>query len=243
MASHKRVKDIDYDDDDLYSGDEDEYDNAGGDGLTEEDKENFATLTPVVRAELDEAGLQVETKEIEDALWHYFWDVGKSVTYLKNAKQPKKTATKTLPVKEKAKSKFDQAQEESAKKSGGEFAFSLFVPPRALKAGPQALEEISRRDRLSQCRSTDLCEKTVARLFTSHLLPADGSRMFPGAVCRAILSAIWSLSNPSDLCQSCLAVRANWRNWRKSVGRRQRRLGKALRSRQRRRRRRRQQVR
>lgn len=140
MASHKRVKDIDYDEDDLYSGDEEEYDNAGGDGLTEEDKENFATLTPVVRAELDEAGLQVENKEIEDALWHYFWDVGKSVTYLKNAKQPKTSATKTPPVKEKAKSKFDQAQEESAKKSGGEFA--VLFPLRAPKAGPQDLEEI-----------------------------------------------------------------------------------------------------
>ena len=149
MASHKRVKDIDYDEDDLYSGDEDDYGNEGGDGLTQEDKDNFATLTPVVRAELDEAGLQVETKEIEDALWHYFWDVGKSVTYLKNAKQPKKTATKTPPAKEKAKSKFDQAQEESAKKSGGEFSFP-FIPPRTLKAGPQDLEEILRRDRLSQ---------------------------------------------------------------------------------------------
>jgi elongation factor 1 alpha-like protein len=141
MASHKRVKDIDYDEDDLYSGDEDDYGNEGGDGLTQEDKDNFATLTPVVRAELDEAGLQVETKEIEDALWHYFWDVGKSVTYLKNAKQPKKTATKTPPAKEKAKSKFDQAQEESAKKSGGEFSFP-FIPPRTLKAGPQDLEEV-----------------------------------------------------------------------------------------------------
>lgn len=142
MASHKRVKDIDYDEDDLYSGDEEEYDNAGGDGLTEEDKENFAILTPVVRAELDEAGLQVENKEIEDALWHYFWDVGKSVTYLKNAKQPKTTpATKTPPVKGKAKSKFDQAQEESAKKSGGESAVSfLLSEPR--RAGPQDLEQI-----------------------------------------------------------------------------------------------------
>ena len=56
MASHKRVKDIDYDEDDMYSGDEGDYDNTGGDGLTEEDKENFATLTPVVRAELDEGG-------------------------------------------------------------------------------------------------------------------------------------------------------------------------------------------
>ena len=143
MASHKRVKDIDYDEDDLYSGDEDDYDNAGGDdGLTQEDKDNFATLTPVVRAELEEAGLSVENKEIEDALWHYFWDVGKSVTYLKNAKQPKPSANKTPAVKEKAKSKFDQAQEESAKKSGGEFVclfpFLLYL----LHAGPQDLEEI-----------------------------------------------------------------------------------------------------
>lgn len=139
MASHKRVKDIDYDEDDMYSGDEDDYDNAGDDGLTAEDKENFATLTPVVRAELEEAGLQVENKEIEDALWHYFWDVGKSVTYLKNAKQPKTPAAKTPAVKEKAKSKFDQAQEESAKKSGGEFVVPFLLP---LHAGPQDLEEI-----------------------------------------------------------------------------------------------------
>jgi elongation factor 1 alpha-like protein len=141
MASHKRVKDIDYDEDDMYSGDEGDYDNAGGDELSAEDKQNFAELTPVVRAELDEAGLQVENKEIEDALWHYFWDVGKSVTYLKNAKQPKTPATKTPPVvKEKAKSKFDRAQEESAKKSGGEFTFPISL--LALKAGPQDLEEI-----------------------------------------------------------------------------------------------------
>jgi elongation factor 1 alpha-like protein len=125
MASHKRVKDIEYDEDDMYSGDEEDYDNAGGDGFTDEDRENFSTLTPVVRAELDEAGFHVENKEIEDALWHYFWDVGKSVTYLKNAKQPKTPAAKTQPTKEKAKSKFDLAQEDSAKKSGGEFCCSF----------------------------------------------------------------------------------------------------------------------
>jgi elongation factor 1 alpha-like protein len=149
MASHKRVKDIDYDEDDLYSGDEDDYDNAGGDGLTEEDKDNFATLTPVVRAELDEAGLQVETKEIEDALWHYFWDVGKSVTYLKNAKQPKTPAAKTQPTKEKAKSKFDQAQEESAKKSGGEFDVSFFFLELS-NLDRRIWKRVLGRDRLSQ---------------------------------------------------------------------------------------------
>ena len=118
----------------MYSGDEEDNDNAGGDGFTDEDRENFSTLTPVVRAELDEAGFQVENKEIEDALWHYFWDVGKSVTYLKNAKQPKTPAAKTQPTKEKAKSKFDLAQEDSAKKSGGEFCCSF--PCITLQAGP-----------------------------------------------------------------------------------------------------------
>ncbi|KAM0723751.1 hypothetical protein Q7P37_000741 [Cladosporium fusiforme] len=119
MSGHKRVKDIDYDDDDIYSGDEEEYDNTGDDGLTAEDRQNFSTLTPVVRAELDEAGVQAENKEIEDALWHYFWDVGKSVTYLKNAKQPKTPSAKSVTPKEKPKSKFDQAQEKSAEKAGG----------------------------------------------------------------------------------------------------------------------------
>lgn len=136
MSGHKRVKDIDYDDDDLYSGSEDEYDNnAGGDGLTDEDRQNFASLTPVVRAELDEAGIPTTTKEIEDALWHYFWDVGKSVAYLKNAKQPKQQPK--VEKKEKAKSKFDQAQE----KAGGEFFIFLVIvfaaaAARELLAGP-----------------------------------------------------------------------------------------------------------
>lgn len=125
MSGHKRVKDIDYDDDDIYSGDEEDYENTGDDGLTEEDRHNFSTLTPVVRAELDEAGVQVANKEIEDALWHYFWDVGKSVSYLKNAKQPKTPSAKSTP-KEKPKSKFDQAQEKSAEKAGGELLFSIF---------------------------------------------------------------------------------------------------------------------
>ena len=94
MSSHKRVKDVDYDDDDLYSGDE------GGDELSEEDKQNFATLTPVVRAELDEVGVKVADKAIEEALWHYYWDVGKSVAYLKKQQQPKTPANKPAPAKE-----------------------------------------------------------------------------------------------------------------------------------------------
>ncbi|PPJ53349.1 hypothetical protein CBER1_00948 [Cercospora berteroae] len=107
----QRVKNVGYDEDDLYS-DEDEY--AGEqDEFTAEDKENFASLTPVVRAELEEAAITVTTKEIEDALWHYYWDVGKSVAYLKNSRtpqQPKQQEGK----KEKPKTKFDEASAANA---------------------------------------------------------------------------------------------------------------------------------
>ena len=80
-----RVKKIEYDDDEFYSEDEEGYAEEGGE-YTTEDRENFATYTPVVRAEVEEAGLQATDKEIEDALWHYYWDVSKSVA--KNSSDP-----------------------------------------------------------------------------------------------------------------------------------------------------------
>lgn len=106
----QRVKNIDYDDDDLYDEEEEGYGEEGG--YTQEDKDNFASLTPVVRAELDEAGVPVTTQQIEDALWHYYWDVGKSVAYLKNSRTPRE-GKKEAKKEEKPKSKFDQAAEKA----------------------------------------------------------------------------------------------------------------------------------
>jgi elongation factor 1 alpha-like protein len=113
----QRVKNIDYDDDELYDDEDEQYEE---DGYTDEDRNNFATLTPVVQAELDEAGLQASNKEIEDALWHYYWDVGKSVAYLKNTRTPRTDTPKKGKAKgeQKAKSKFDQAAERSAAATG-----------------------------------------------------------------------------------------------------------------------------
>ena len=113
----QRVKNIDYDEDDLYDDEDEQY---GEDGYTDEDRNNFATLTPVVKAELDEAGLQASNKEIEDALWHYYWDVGKSVACLKNTRTPRTDTPKKGKAKgeQKAKSKFDQAAERSAAATG-----------------------------------------------------------------------------------------------------------------------------
>lgn len=127
MVGHQRVKDIDYDDDDLYDESEDTYaeDEAGEEGYTAEDRGNFNTLTPVVRAELEEAGLQASDREVQDALWHYYWDVAKSVGYLKNVKKPKQQQQQQparKQEKEKVLSRFDQAAEKSKKVDhAGEF--------------------------------------------------------------------------------------------------------------------------
>lgn len=67
-------------------------------------------------------------KEIQDALWHYFYDIDKTVAYLKNLKKPAQTEKKT---KTKQVSRFDQAAKAAEAKvnlAGGEqdtFPFSL----------------------------------------------------------------------------------------------------------------------
>jgi len=122
----QRVKNIDYDEDDLYPDSEAEVEEEQA--YSAEDRDNFATLTPVVRAELEEAGLQASDKEIEDSLWHYYWDVGKSVTYLKNSRAPQQKAANK--EKEKPKSKFDEAAAKTAGKAGEWEVFHLLLNGR-----------------------------------------------------------------------------------------------------------------
>ncbi|WPG98314.1 Hypothetical protein R9X50_00110200 [Acrodontium crateriforme] len=117
----QRVKNLDYDSDDLYSDDENDYDNDNDQTETysAEDKHNFSTLTPVVRAELEEADVnvseEISDKDIHDSLWFYYWDVEKCVAYLKNGKGGKKGGgEKVKEVKTKTKSKFELAAERSA---------------------------------------------------------------------------------------------------------------------------------
>ena len=115
-----RVKNVQYSADDLYPSDEDEdlHDDAQQqDSYTAKDRQNFAGLTPVVRAELEEAALSATDREIEDALWHYYWDVAKSVAYLKNGKATKGSSGAKKTGGEgsnKKKSRFDEAVERSA---------------------------------------------------------------------------------------------------------------------------------
>lgn len=83
--AHRRVKDIDYDEDEL-----DEYSDAGGyeveageDELSPEDKEQMRVGTVKVREALGDA-FPVSDQAIQEALWHYFYDIDKSVSYLKS---------------------------------------------------------------------------------------------------------------------------------------------------------------
>jgi elongation factor 1 alpha-like protein len=83
-SGHSRAKNIDYDDDELYS-DEDYYEEeeAAADAVTDEDEARLKTGTTEVRSILDPS-LDVTDAQIRESLWHYYYDIGKTVTYLKS---------------------------------------------------------------------------------------------------------------------------------------------------------------
>ena len=88
MSGHRRVKNLDYDDDDIEDYDE-EYgeeqyaatDNS--DGMTPEDREQLRQGTLKVRAAMSEAH-NFSDQQIQDALWHYWFDADKTIIYLKS---------------------------------------------------------------------------------------------------------------------------------------------------------------
>lgn len=79
--SNRRVKSFAVDDDyDDYDDYDEDYE-GGGDEVSEEDKEQLRQGTIKVRAILGPSS-SIAEKEIHEALWHYYYDVGKSVAYL-----------------------------------------------------------------------------------------------------------------------------------------------------------------
>ncbi|KAF3492318.1 translation elongation factor Tu [Arthroderma uncinatum] len=102
MSRH-RVKNISYDDDDF----DDEVD-ADENELSPEDREQMKLRTVEVQQLLRSLIPPIEAKEddIWEALWHYYYDVDKSVDYLKKKYQPQekkeaKTKTPTAAAKKK----------------------------------------------------------------------------------------------------------------------------------------------
>lgn len=91
--SNRRVKSLGVDDDDFdYDDEYDDYD-EGADELSPEDQEQLRKGTVQVKQSL---GLQyqVSDKEIQDALWNYYYDVEKTVALIKSKHKPKAAAVK-----------------------------------------------------------------------------------------------------------------------------------------------------
>jgi elongation factor 1 alpha-like protein len=83
--SNKRVKSL-ATDDDFYDDDdyEDEYvEEEEQPELTDEDRRQLREGTVKVRAALGST-YSISEKDIHDALWNYYYDIGKTVTYLKS---------------------------------------------------------------------------------------------------------------------------------------------------------------
>ncbi|KAI0113296.1 P-loop containing nucleoside triphosphate hydrolase protein [Daldinia grandis] len=80
MSRHQAYRNYDYEND----LDEYEADGFGDEGeeLSSEDQAQMNVGTAQVRTALGVESSKVTTKQIQDALWHYYYDVEKSVTYL-----------------------------------------------------------------------------------------------------------------------------------------------------------------
>lgn len=81
MSNH-RVKSVRANDDD-YDYAYDEYDSEGDGELNEEDKEQMRLGTINVRDALG-SEIPATDDEIQEALWHYYYDIAKSVSYIKS---------------------------------------------------------------------------------------------------------------------------------------------------------------
>ncbi|CAI0651041.1 unnamed protein product [Colletotrichum noveboracense] len=98
MSRHQAVRNLDYEEVlDEYDADDYEDENEG-EQLSAEDRQAMAEGTQFVRSSLGSDADKVTTQQIQDALWHYFYDIEKSVSYLKKKfidPPPKQESKKT----------------------------------------------------------------------------------------------------------------------------------------------------
>lgn len=141
MSIH-RVKNISYDYDE-----HNDYADEGEEELEPEDVEQLKAGTVAVREELG-TDFPVSEKEIQGALWHYYYDIGKSVAYLKNRKRP---VSQSKQAKQKQTSRFDHAVNAAASKAqsgnlngASTFSYCLtFLPVPPVAPLPVCMERIN----------------------------------------------------------------------------------------------------
>jgi elongation factor 1 alpha-like protein len=116
-SGFQRTRNVGYDDDDIYDDDDYYEEEETGNATSEDDKEQMRLGTISVREALGPAEAGVSDAQIHDALWHYYYDVAKSVSYLKNKLSPAPPKKETQPAKEKAASRFEQAASAAVEKA------------------------------------------------------------------------------------------------------------------------------
>jgi len=79
--AHRRIKDVSYDEDEYDDYEEEEYDAPTAPQASTEDQMQMRQATDAVREALGQNS-DATTKEIEEALWYYYYDVDKTVAYL-----------------------------------------------------------------------------------------------------------------------------------------------------------------
>ncbi|KAL2404080.1 HBS1-like protein [Exophiala dermatitidis] len=114
--SNRRVKSLAVDEDDYddYDDYDDDYEGGGDEGLSAEDKEQMRQGTIKVREAL--GSFPATDEEIQDSLWHYYYDVAKTVSYLKN-----KQKTPSGPAKK---------QKDEPKTRGGHDGLQATISPQ-----------------------------------------------------------------------------------------------------------------
>lgn len=154
MSRHQAYRNYDYENDlDEYDGDEDYGEEEAE--LSPEDKAQMEAATIEVRSALGPQASKVTTTQIQDALWHYYYDVNKTATYLVDhyIAPPAPKAAKASPA-------------QKAKPSGklGAWCSSAHPSPRIPLSG-----EVVARHQIRQHQPPDLVR---ASLPTSDPLPA-----------------------------------------------------------------------
>ncbi|KAI9672980.1 MAG: Hsp70 suppressor, GTPase facilitates ribosomal subunit dissociation [Caeruleum heppii] len=85
MSRHRIVKNLDLDEelDDFDGGDDYDDDEGTGDAMDEAEKAKMRDCVSQVRQRLEIDAPQIADKDIEDSLWHYYYDVDKTLAWLK----------------------------------------------------------------------------------------------------------------------------------------------------------------
>ena len=102
--SNKRTKTVLADDEDFDydEGFEEEYDEEAEPEVGEEDEQHLRLGTIQVRQQL-ESGIQVTDQEIRDALWNYYYDVQKTLSFIRSTFRAAPTSshvTTNLPARQ-----------------------------------------------------------------------------------------------------------------------------------------------